>query len=78
MKKMLLYFVVAVVLGLLLTLLPLFTLAELTPQTFSRQLEKLEGTYGLPPKYSVVDFEVFAISFTIALVVYVLFKRRIP
>lgn len=86
MKKILLYSAVAVVLGLLLTLVPLITLAEIRAEdhyamlgSFCEQLEKLEGPRGLGgPKYSAADVEVFAISFVIALVVYVLFKRRTP
>ncbi|MDI6905211.1 MAG: hypothetical protein QMD13_06975 [Candidatus Bathyarchaeia archaeon] len=82
MKKILVYSAVAVVLGLILTLVPLITLTEIQAEnhymagSLSEQLEKLEGTYGLnAPKYSVAELEIFAISFVIALVVYVVFKR---
>lgn len=86
MKKILLYSTVAVVLGLLLTLVPLIALAEIRAENhygrlcaFLEQMEKPEGTHGLSgSKFSAADLEVFAISFAIALVVYVLFKRRIP
>jgi hypothetical protein len=85
--KILLYCVVAVVLGLALTLVPLFTLAQVRPEgdyeimqpSLSERLEALEGTYGLDePKYTSADIDVFAISFVVALVVYVLFKRKKP
>ncbi|MGC9345985.1 MAG: hypothetical protein ACP5ER_04240 [Candidatus Bathyarchaeales archaeon] len=80
------YSVVAVALGLFLTLVPLIIIAEIRVEnryapsfSFSERLEKLEGDYGLnAPKYSVAELEIFAISFVIALVVYVLFKRRLP
>jgi branched-subunit amino acid ABC-type transport system permease component len=80
MKKILLYSLVAVVLGLSLMLVPLITISEakansylLTPEHLSRQLEKIEGTYS--PN---ADVEIFAISFVIALVVYLLFKHILP
>lgn len=88
MKKILVYSVFAVVLGLVLTLVPLFTLAETRPKddyalmqplSLSERMETLEGTRGLDePKYTFADIDVFAISFVIALVVYVLLKRRLP
>ena len=85
MNKILVYSAVAVVLGLMLIIVPLITLAEIIAEnhyapvgSFCKELEKLEGTYGLDaPKYSAADLEIFAISFVIALVVYVLFKRRL-
>jgi len=86
LKKILVYLAVAVVLGLFLTLVPLITIAEIRvendkamPQSFWEGLEKLEGTHFLDAsQYSDADLEIFAISFVIALVVYVLFKRRTP
>jgi hypothetical protein len=78
---------VAAVLGLALTLVPLFMLAQIRPEgdystmqpSLSERMEALEGTYGLDkPKYTLADIDVFAISFVIALVVYVLFKRKRP
>jgi hypothetical protein len=82
LKKILIYSAVAVVLGLLLTLVPLFTLAEF----------KTENHYVITPNvrnfvnpeikeatnYSVFGFEILAISFTVALVAYVLLKLRMP
>jgi hypothetical protein len=89
LKKILLYSGVAVVLGLLLTLVPLITLAEfraenhydatLYAQSLSGQMKRLEGTYGLDkPVYSTADLQVLGVCFAIALVVYVLFRRRTP
>jgi hypothetical protein len=43
------------------------------PEHLSRQLEKLEGKYS-----ANADVEVFAISFVIALVAYLLVKSIIP
>ena len=87
MKKILLYSGVAVVLGLLLTLVPLITLAEFRPenhydatlyvQSLPEQMKSLEGTYGLDtPAYSTANLQVLGVCFSIALVVYVLFKCR--
>jgi hypothetical protein len=89
LKKTLLYSGVAIVLGLLLTLVPLITLAEFRPenhydttahiQSFSGQMKRLEGTYGLDkPAYTGVDLQVLGVCFTVALVIYLFFKRRIP
>ncbi|MDH5754217.1 MAG: hypothetical protein OEY95_03300 [Candidatus Bathyarchaeota archaeon] len=87
MKKILLYSAVAVALGLLLTLGPLFTVAGFKAEisygrllSLPERMKSLEGrVYNLDaPKYSVVDIEVLAISFVAALVAYVLFKFRIP
>ena len=89
LKKILLYSGVAVVLGLLLTLVPLITLAEfrtenhydatLYAQSLPERMKRLEGTYGLDtPAYSTANLQVLGVCFAIALVVYVLFRRRIP
>ena len=86
MKKTLLYSAAAVVLGLLLTLVPLITLAKIRPyyyhamrNSLPEKLETLDGTYGFRGySYSAADVNVFAISFVVALVVYMLFKRRRP
>jgi len=87
LKKILLYSGVAVVLGLLLTLVPLVTLAEFRAenygarsyaQSLSERMKSLEGAHGLDkPAYSTTNVQVFGVCFTIALVVYVLFRRRI-
>lgn len=81
LKKTLLYCLVAILLGLSLMLIPLITMTEATanshyllmPEHLSRQLEKLEGKYS-----ANADVEVFAISFVIALVAYLLVKSIIP
>ena len=86
MKKILLYSAAAVVLGLLLMLVPLITLAKIRPNHYhamrnslSEKLETLDGTYDFGgSKYSAADVKVFAISFVVALVAYMLFKRRRP
>jgi hypothetical protein len=77
------------VLGLIVTLTPLIIFADIKAenhydamlylQSLPEQMKKLERTYGLDtPAYSTADLQVLAISFTIALVVYVLFRHRIP
>jgi hypothetical protein len=89
LKKILLYSGVAVVLGLVLTLVPLITLAEfraenhydatLYVQALPGQMKRLEGTYGSDkPAYSTADLQILGACFAIAVVVYVLFRRRIP
>jgi len=85
MNKVMIYSVIAVVLGLLLTLTPLLMLADFKAENYfgtlcssPRQMEKLEGkTRGLDTQiYSVADLEVLAISFMLALAAYVLLKWR--
>lgn len=86
LKKIMLYSIVAVVLGLILMLTPLIILKEIKTENCYRmlpeavdpeQLGKLKEVYGLDaPKYSISDFEFLLISFAVASVVYVFFKHR--
>ena len=78
MKKILLYSAVAVVLGLVLTLVPLIRPDHYNAMRNSlSEKETLDGTYNFGGyRYSAADVKVFAISFVVALVVYMLFKRR--
>jgi len=83
LKRAFLYSVAAVILGLVLTLVPLVTFAKMKTENgvgrflFESSLEKLEGYQRLDsPRYSLIDLESFAISFIVALSIYVLFKRR--
>ena len=84
MKKILLYSLVAVILGLSLTLVPLATIKaengyNAIPQSIQQRLKTLEGTHDSgAATYSGSDVEIFAISFVIALVVYLLFKHMLP
>jgi len=84
LKKILVYSLVAVLLGLSLTLVPLATIkAEndyyAMPQSIQERLKTLEGTHDSgAATYLASDLEILAISFVIALVVYLLFKRIIP
>lgn len=81
MKKTLIYSAVAVALGLLLTLFPLFTLAQFIAEnhyaSIHNQLKSLERADSVDvTKYSVVGFEILTISFIIAFVAYALLKWR--
>ena len=83
MERTLLYSMAALILGLVLTLVPLVTFAELKTKEsigrflFGKSLENVEGDYCLDsPRYSFVDLEIFTISFVIALSVYALFKHK--
>jgi hypothetical protein len=88
LKKILLYSGVAIFLGLLLTLVPLITLGEFKAenheemsyaQSLPERMRGLEGAYGLDkPAFSATDVQVLGVCFAIALVVYVLSRRRIP
>ena len=84
MKKILLYSLAAVFLGLSLTLVPLATIkAEndyyAIQQSIQARLKTLEGTHDSGvTTFSASDVEILAISFVIALVVYLLFKHMQP
>jgi hypothetical protein len=84
LKKILLYSLVAVILGLSLTLVPLATIKaengyNAIQQSIQQRLKTLEGTHDSgATTYSGSDAEIFAISFVIALVVYLLFKHILP
>jgi len=79
--RILIYSVVAVVLGLLLTLIPSVIVGTEKTSTIGRFLfggvEESENNYVLDvPKYSVGGFEIFVVSFIIASVAYVLVKWK--
>lgn len=86
MKKILVYSVLAVILGLTLTLVPpalLVTLAEnkasyAMPHALSEGLEKLERSYATldKPKYSVADLGIVAFCLIIALSAYMFLKSK--
>jgi len=87
LKRILLYSVSASVLGLLLTLVPLITLAEMKVEdhyapfySLPEQLRNLEKSADSidKPTYSSEDIEVFAISFVVASAAYLSLKRRRP
>lgn len=81
MKKILLYSVLAVTLGLALTLAPLMTSTEIKPSNLDRITPDYSGHLDPSEAYGLgapAHFEIFAISFIIALAVYVLFKYKMP
>lgn len=79
MKKIPLYLLVAVILGLSLSLVPLATIKAENGYSIQQRLKTLEGTYdSSATTYSGSDVEVLAISFVIALVAYLLFKHASP
>jgi hypothetical protein len=84
LKKILTYSLMAIILGLSLTLVPLATIKaengySAVQQSFQDRLETLDGTHDSgATTYSASDVEIFAISFVIALVLYLLVKSRMP
>jgi len=90
LKKALIWSIVAVVLGLLVTLTPLIISTEvetglryaMVPEAYDGAPlppNKSEEVWGLsPPKYSIADFGVLLASFAVASVVYVFFKHKGP
>jgi hypothetical protein len=89
MKKSLLYFIAAIILGILAIIAPLLALASLARENrndgvglfLGEGLRRLEGpyTYGVStPNPYFSDFTVLMISFVIAMVVYLYVRHRIP
>jgi hypothetical protein len=85
--KTLVYLLAAVILGILVTVVPLFTIAQigsgnrdgnvLYPSSIGRDLSHLEGGYGSNASTSnISDLTVLPISLVIALVAYFWIKHR--
>ena len=85
MNKAPLYFLGAIGLGFLIVFAPLLTFAQIKSGnvsgkflSLSEGLRGLEGSYTLKAQVSGSDAEVLAVSFLVASIVYLLFRRRIP
>lgn len=83
------YAVFAIVLGLALTVGPVYVLTVTegqditsTPQWFSKSfrenLMEVEGTYASEPAVSQIDVGFFVITFVVALSVYLIIRRKMP
>jgi hypothetical protein len=84
-NRALLYFSLAVTLGLLTILVPLMVFAGLhggdgvfKADSLLRGLRGLEGSYTVRTGASGSEVDVLLISLTVASIVYLLFRRRIP
>jgi len=90
-NKMFPYAAIAVILGLSATMIPLITIAQIKPSqtgvdwcsSYSKGLEKLDDPrrflFDSNQQYqnlSSIDLRVPGISFFVALIVYVLFRRK--
>ena len=86
MKRLLVYLASAVVLGILVMVAPLITFAEFRHEGFTAtspwvrtNLRGLEGYDNLAtPNSDVPGFTVLTVSFVIAMIAYLLVRRRIP
>lgn len=83
LKKALVYTAVAVVLGLVLTLVLFAMIAKIKSQDHyeipymrSEQLEEFRDPSADTVEYSVSDLEILAFNIVIAFVAYMLFKRK--
>jgi hypothetical protein len=83
LKKTLLYVAAALVLGVLLTLVPLITLTgieaeknEMSREFFANSMDKLENIGGFKAESYPPDMRVFVFSFAAAIAVYALLKFR--
>jgi len=83
------YTVFAIVLGLALTVGPVYVLTvtegqDITPapqwfsKSFRENLKEVEGTYANKPTVSQIDVEFFAITFVVALSVYLIIRAKMP
>ncbi|MGQ9640656.1 MAG: hypothetical protein ACUVUF_00840 [Candidatus Bathycorpusculaceae bacterium] len=84
MKKTLLYAVAAIVLGILLTLIPLITLTgieaekyETSREAFANSMDKLENIDGFRAESYLPDLKLFVFSFAVAIFAYAIFKFRV-
>lgn len=84
MRKTLLYAIVAVVLGVSLTIIPLITLTrieveryETSREAFADSMNKLENIDGFRAEGYPTDLRIFVFSFAVALVAYAIFKFRV-
>lgn len=86
MKRLIIYLASAVVLGVLAMVVPLITFAEFRHEGFTAtspwirsNLRGLEGYDNLAaPNSDVPGFTVLTVSFVIAMIAYLLVRRRIP
>lgn len=83
MKQVLVYSVLAVVLGLGLVLVPLVTLAEIgthnrpgLPEALSLKFREVEGSSSDGPRVSESDVGILGLCFVLALVAYMLSRRK--
>ena len=86
MKRLLVYLASAIVLGVLVMVAPLITFAEFRHEGFTAMspwlranFRRLEGYDNLAASNSdVPGFTVLTVSFVIAMIAYLLVRRRIP
>lgn len=86
MKKAVAYLVIAIFLGIALTIVPLVTLAEINPTdnhsmqiSVLHKMRELEGYSSLERKGNTSDeVTVLAVSFIIACIGYMVLKRKTP
>ena len=86
MKRLLIYLATAVVLGVVTMVAPLITFAEFRHEGFTptspwirANFRGLEGYDNLTsPNSDVPGFTVLTVSFVIAMIAYLLVRRRIP
>jgi len=85
LNKALMYFISAVILGLLTTLAPLVAIGGLRGDNgvfrtglLPKGLRGLEGSDALRTGVSGLEVDVLLLSLLVASIVYLLFRRRIP
>jgi len=86
LKKAVAYLVIAIFLGIALTIVPLVTLAEINPTdnhsmqiSVLHKMRELEGYSSLERKGNTSDeVTVLAVSFIIACIGYMVLKRKTP
>lgn len=85
-KRLLIYVVSAVLLGILVTVIPLITFAEVKHESFiptspwlNENIRGLEGYSSLgTPNSDSFGFTILIVSFAVAMVVYFFVRHRVP
>jgi hypothetical protein len=85
-KRLLVYVASAVVLGILVTVIPLITFAEVRHESFipsspwlNENIRGLEGYSSLgAPNSDSFGFTILVVSFVVAMVVYLFVRHRVP
>ncbi len=85
-KRLLIYVASAVVLGILVTVIPLITFAEVKHESFvltspwlNENIRGLEGYSNLgTPNSDSFGFTILVVSFVVSMVVYLFVRHRVP
>lgn len=78
LRRAWIYSILAIIVGLLLILVPLITLASVKAENHIAILESLDGSSSDKSKSGTSEVESLALSFVIAVVAFMFLRRRRP